>query len=382
MDHIRRHFMGKRSANGLGTVYQRRDGTWAAQATVAPYKRATVYADTQAEVVEKLNKLKQERDQGLQVPDRRLTVGTWLDRWLDESARPRVKPSTYKSYVLHVEKHLKPHIQREQLTALSASSVRRMLKAHTEAGMAPASVRRILAVLRRALEVARQDGLVARNVAALVDGPRVEHREVVPYSVEQARLVVEAVKADRLGPLFTLIITTGLRSGEARGLSWSDLDLDAATLTVRKTAHRDGKDWSFDSPKSERSRRTVALPPLTVNRLREFRTAQSIERIAMGPAWKDRHDLVFTSMRGAPLDDTFILKRFKKIVAEAGLPVKNIHALRHSYASYLIFEGLNIREVMEALGHSQISITMNTYAHILPNARRAAADAIHRTLGD
>jgi integrase len=235
-------------------------------------------------------------------------------------------------------------------------------------------------VLRKAVKVAERWGLVGRSVVKLTDAPRVKRAEVQPLTPEEARRLLEAVKGDRWGALYTLAITTGLRQGEVLGLGWADVDLEAGSITVRRALQRVNGKLQFVDPKSERSRRRAELPPITISRLREHRAAQNRDRLIAGPDWRDT-GLVFTTSIGTPLDGGNVTKRFQRILAEANLPRQRFHDLRHAYASYLISEGLGPRQVMEALGHSQISITMNTYGHIFPAATRESANAIQRALG-
>jgi integrase len=218
-------------------------------------------------------------------------------------------------------------------------------------------------------------GLVSRNVAKLVDVPRVKRVEINPYSPPEARAFVEAIKGDRLEALFYLALALGVRQGEALGLSWGDIDLDAQELTVRTALQRIDGEFRLVEPKSAASRRNLALADSVVEILKAHRTRQLEERLQSGSYWQDTA-LVFTTPTGGPLSDGHVRRRFYKILAGAGLRRQRFHDLRHACASLLLAQNVHPRVVMETLGHSTISLTMNTYSHVLPAAQREAASKI------
>jgi len=156
-------------------------------------------------------------------------------------------------------------------------------------------------------------------------------------------------------------------------LQWSDIDLDARTLTVRHALQRVDGELRLVEPKSKSSRRTVNLPEFAVSKLYEHRARQGRERMQHGGDWSDLN-LVFTSHRGTPLDNRAVTRTFQHILAENDLPRKRFHDLRHTCATFLALQGVSARVIMETLGHSEIGLTMDTYAHVLPALQREAAD--------
>ena len=150
------------------------------------------------------------------------------------------------------------------------------------------------------------------------------------------------------------------------------MNLDAAKLSVRQTLERGGKQPRFGEPKSARGRRTIELPGIVTAALRKHRTRQLQERLGAGERWSDS-GLVFTTETGAPLDGCNINRLFKAILRRAGLPAIRYHDLRHTAATLLLAQGVDPRTIMETLGHSQISLTLNTYAHVVPKLQREAA---------
>ena len=187
---------------------------------------------------------------------------------------------------------------------------------------------------------------------------------------------VTAVKGDRLEALFVLTVALGLRQGEALGLGWDALNFESGTLAVRRTLQRvDGK-LTFVEPKTSRSRRTLHVPQFALAALRAHQMVQDQERAVAGSKWSE-HGLVFTSSIGTPLDGPNVTHRLQRLLAAAELPRMRFHDLRHACASLLLFKGVHPRLVMETLGHSQISLTMNTYSHVVPALQREVADKMN-----
>jgi integrase len=223
-----------------------------------------------------------------------------------------------------------------------------------------------------ALNEAVRWGLIARNAAALVDGPRVERFPIKPFTPEEARRLLEAVKGDRLEALYSVALTMGLRQGEALRLTWKDIDLGLGYVRISKQLQRIHGSPELVEPKTERSRRTLAMPPMIARALRDHCSRQELERRDAGKRWHDT-GLVFTTPNGTPLDGTAVTKEFHRVLDRAGLPQRRFHNLRHSCATLLLVQGVSPRVVMDVLGHSQIGLTMNTYSHVIPDLRRDAA---------
>ena len=255
-----------------------------------------------------------------------------------------------------------------------------MMNKNLAAGRSPRTVQYTHTVLRRALGRALKWGLVARNVATLVDRPRSVRQEMQSLSPEQARVFLQAAEGDRLEALYSVAIAVGLRQGEALGLRWDDVDLDAGKLRVRVALQRVNGKLQLVGPKTAKSRRTIALPQTAVIALRKHRTRQLEERLRAGEHWQEM-GLVFPSTIGTPHDARNVVRAFQKLLEQAGLPHMRFHDLRHTCASLLLAQGVHPRVVMEILGHSQISLTMDTYSHVIPSLQREAAQQMDAALG-
>jgi integrase len=375
--------MTRRGANE-GSISHRRDGRWEARISLGFANgrrvRKTFYGRTRREVQAALSESLQRQRFGLPIlTDERLTVGAFLERWLDLSIASSVRASTHRRYAQIVRTHLVPALGRIQLRKLEVHHVQLLLNARLAAGLGPRTVHHLRAVLRGALNQAQREGHVARNVAALTHGPRVPHREVQPLDPEQTRRFLNAAAGDPLEALYVLAITTGLRQGELLGLQWEDIDLEAQTLRVRQAVQRVGGKLVFVEPKTRQSRRSVPYPPMAAIALKTHRTRQIEDRLFAGPRWREYH-LVFASSIGTPLDGTNVTHRLRRLLQNHGLPRQRFHDLRHTAASLLLAQGVHPRVVMELLGHSQISLTMNTYMHVIPTLERDAADRIEALL--
>nr|CAA9313301.1 MAG: Phage integrase [uncultured Nocardioidaceae bacterium] len=378
--------MSRRRSNGDGGVYRRAsDGRWVASLDLDPdggptRRRKVPYGATRREVVAKLREAQQRLADGASVEDSRILVGPFLTRWSVEGlGAANIKATTQENYAGIARTHLVPTLGHLRLDRLAPSDVDRLLAGKRQRGLSDSTVRLIYTVLRRALDHAARDGLVRRNVAAAVSRPTVAHRDAAVLSPAQAQTLLEAARGQRLCALYAVAMAAGLRRGEALALRWSDVDLHAATLRVSRTLSRTAAGLTFTEPKPARSRRTIPLPASLVDELRAHRTRQLAERLAAGSLWRD-HDLVFPSLTGTPLDPRNALRAFTATAERAGLAGIGLHTLRHTCASLLLAQGVHPRIVMETLGHSGISITMDTYSHVMPPQQREAADRMEGAL--
>jgi len=366
-----------RRGNGEGTIIRRTDGRWCAAVTLEGGGRQFLYGRTRREVARKMDVAVADREQGLLVAGGRQTLGKFLIRWLEDSVTPTVRPKTYTSYSQLVRLHILPALGAVPLANLDPPRVQRFLNDKLEEGRLSArTIQYLHAVLRAALGQALKWRLVHTNVATLVDPPRTVRREIRALSPAEARTVLEATRGDWLEALYTLALAIGLRQGEALGLHWQDVDLEAGILRVRLALQRvKGCGLQTVEPKTARSRRSIVLPSQVVEGLRAHKSRQA----KAGCGWHD-NDLVFTTATGKPLDGSSVTHRFQKLLRRAGLPHLRFHDLRHACASLLLAQGVHPRVVMETLGHSQISLTMNTYSHVIPALQRDAAERMDAIL--
>jgi integrase len=366
---------------GEGSIYQRATtGRWEAKITLPDGKRRAFYGKTRDEVRQRLHDAQENVKKSLPVPYARVTLGEFLDRWLRDVAPQRVKPKTLKRYELDIRLRLKPALGGVKLVELTPDKVQQLIATMTATGLKPRSVRNCRAVLRVALAQAEREGAIGRNVAKLVTVPRPEAKKVAPITPVEAKALLAAFKGDDFEPLVTLALATGMRQGELLGLSWDDVDLDTATVRVWRQLQYIDKHYRLVELKTERSRRTLVLPAVAIEALRTQRAKQAQLRLLLGPAWPDL-GLVFTSWRGDFLSSATVIHHFKRCLKVSGLAPMPFHNLRHGAASLLLAKGANLRTVMEQLGHSTVTLTANTYAHIAPELLRDAAARMDEALG-
>ncbi|MFE2565246.1 site-specific integrase [Streptomyces mirabilis] len=371
----------KRNPNGAGSIWQRKDGRFEARVYVpqpdGTRKRKTVYGSTWDECDEKRQELVRRDRQGIPTPSRSAKLSEWLPYWLAEYIKPQRKRTTYVKYEMHVRLYLVPLLGSRRLESLTTANVRQMISKVTEQASA-ATAKEAHRVLRTALTAACRDELISRNVVQLVPAPRVEPRELHPWSLDETLTFLEAARADPLYPAFVLAVALGLRRGEILGLQWRDVDLDRRTLTVRTTLNRGGKELYLDTTKNRRAR-VIPIPLMCVAPLRWQRLRQAARRDAIGADWHDS-DHVFTTRSGRPIEPRNLYRSFLRIAASAGLPQVRLHDTRHGCASLLFAAGVAPRTVMEILGHSQIAVTMNVYTHVSDDNRREAMGHMDRLL--
>jgi integrase len=372
--------MATRRGNGEGTIRQRNDGRWEAQLSLPGGKRKSIYGKSKKEAREALYMAIKQLDQGLDLGAPSQTLGDFLERWLADTVRPRLAPKTHKTYRDLMRVHVIPTLGPMRLDRLTAQHVATLLREKADAGLSPATVNHIRSVLRNALNRAVKWNLLVRNPVILTDPPRQERKRVVPLQPEEARRALEAVRGHRLEALFTVALFLGLRQGEVLGLRWVDVDLEARTLAITQALQRVDGALILKSPKTEKSRRRLTLPPSVVAALRAHRDRQATERQTAGVHWKES-GLIFTTTIGTPIDPRNALRIWQNLLAGAGLPRRTFHVTRHTAVSMLINEGVPLKVIQEILGHSVLSTTADVYGHLYPQAFTEAAEAMERALG-
>jgi integrase len=381
-----------RRGQSEGSVFQRSDGRWTAILSLGyengKRKRKSFYGESASEVQVQLLKARSDHSRGLPIAIEKENVAQFLDRWLEDSVKPSVRPLTYQQYHQHVRLYISPALGRLKLSNLTPREVQTFINGQTKKGLSPRTAQLSLVILRRALQQAVKWTLVGRNVAKLVDSPKIRRPEVKPLDPAQAHMFLDAAKGERLEALYSVALSLGLREGEALGLRWNDIDLDKRQLSIRQSLQRvGGKRFGqpgklqFVEPKTERSRRTLHMPAAIVRALPAHRSRQLQERLIAGSGWKES-GLVFTTTIGTPFEPRSAVSDFKRILAKAGLPGSiKFHDLRHSAASLLLAQGVQLRAIMELLGHSTIALTANTYTHLMPSMMEEMADKMDAVLG-
>lgn len=375
-----------RTAPGESSIHKGTDGRWHGYVSMGLKEggqrdRRHVAAAKRAEVVRRVRELQDQRDNGIRVAaGRTMTVGQWLDHWLTTIAPSRLRPKTLENYSSQVRRHLVPLLGHHRLDRLQPEHLEAAWAQMAAEGLAPATVLMNHRILSRALTVALQRGRVVRNVATLVDAPSVVRHEVQPLTGAEAKRLLQAAEDLPNGARWSVALAIGLRQGEALGLMWDAVDLDAGTLTVRRALQRQkGKGLVLVEPKSRAGRRTVALPVQLREALRAHRVRQAEQRLAAANVWEDR-GLVFCQPDGRPIDPKRDWQDWKALLRMAGVRDARVHDARHTAATLLLQQGVTARVAMEILGHSQIGLTLGTYTHVVPELAHEAAERMGAAL--
>ncbi len=377
----------KSRANGDGDVFPRKnkDGKIVGYrgAYVGPDgKRRYVSGKSKEDARRKLRAARADSDRRLLFDAENLKVGEYLDSWLTDSVRDTVRQRTFERYESIVRVHIKPALGRVKLGALTPNHVRRLYRQKLDSGLAPRTVNYIHTTLHKALKDAVSDALIPRN-AASVKAPRPEKPEIHPLAPDQARKLIATAREseDRFEALYVLALHCGLREGELLGLRWDDIDLTGttATLHVRRTLSQTRTGHIFEKPKNGKGRSAKCSHKAT-EALKRHRARQNEERLGMGSLWQD-DGLVFPTITGTTMSGTNLLGRhFKPLLRRAGLPPIRLHDLRHTCATILLMAGKHPKYVQELLGHASISITLDTYSHVIEGMDGGLADAMDEAL--
>lgn len=240
-------------------------------------------------------------------------------------------------------------------------------------------------VLHKALDNAVRWRIIAYNVCDLVSPPRRKHYEIQPLNEEQIQQLLAAAHNHPQEALFILALATGMRRGELLGLKWRDINLATGILQVCRILTRvptkvEGRGFVEAEPKTEKSRRSIVLPPFALEALKKHRVQQIEKKLKAGPKWQE-HDYVFCTSLGTHLHpDRDVLVALKGLLKQANLPPIRFHDLRHSAATLLLSVGVHPKVVQEILGHSRISMTLDVYSHVLPNIQQEAMQKLNKVL--
>ncbi|MFG2670287.1 tyrosine-type recombinase/integrase [Streptomyces sp. NPDC048445] len=397
-------------ANGDGTVYQRKDSRWeAAGYVLAPgntRRRVRVYGASRKEALAKLTEKIAASNRGVPLPSAQGSVAAYLTYWLENVAIHHLRENTHTRYTTCVHRYLIPGLGKKKLTKLTAKDVRtwltqlrttcqccsRGIDARRDQPLccavgqcchrllSPLTLTYLHSVLKSALEHAVREEEIPRNVARNVRTSTPRPRRFEPLTADEARELLTATQGHRLHALFELALHTGLRKGELLGLRWEDLDLDAGTAAIHRTLQRTVTGGLTTLPtKTRASERRIAIPDRCVQSLERHHEQQQREREAAGNAWQpNRH--VFTTAQGGPLDPTNLTRAFTRLLRTAGLRRIRFHDLRHSTATLLLEQGVELVVIKEILGHSHIGVTATVYAHVRLRLQRDAIDALGTAL--
>jgi len=370
--------MAKKRSQGEGSVYKRKDGLWVAQVTIQG-KHVSKYFKMQSEARIWLQSTRTQIQDGLTLAGAQTFLKDFLEHWL-KSYASSVRPNTIRSYAGVIQYHILPALGNIKLKDLSIDRIQMFYNNETENGTSPRMVQYIHSVLRRSLNFALRWGLLVRNPALGAIRPKLLKTEMKTLNGDQVRVFLSAAKGTRNEALFWIAVSTGLREGEILGLKWSDLDWKTKRLQVKRQLQRlKGEGLVLTEPKSAAGKRLIILSSATLTVLQKHLNLQQEEKMFAGENWQE-NDLIFPSTLGTPLDPSNMSKDFKDTLKMARLPNIRFHDLRHTAASLMLLQGIHPKIVQERLGHSDISLTLNTYSHVIPTMQEEAAEKMDEIL--
>jgi len=379
----------KKAANGGGSIRKKtvvRNGKeytyWEARATIGTdpetgkQKQRSVSGKTQKEVAKKLRQITAEIDDGSYQEPTAMTVGEWLDIWLDQFLGG-VKPRTVEAYDCSIRNHLKPALGSVKLENLTAPVIQRLyISLQRKANpLSAKSIKNLHGVLHRALQQAVELGYLQTNPSNPCKLPRIEKRDIEPFDNEDIKNFLREIKGHQYENVYLVTLFTGMREGEVLGLKWKCVDWSTGTILIGQQLQRkhDGSgEYTMISPKNGKHRR-VTPAPFVMDVLRNQLEKQSRMKRTAGELWED-NDFVFTNEVGHNLSCQTVYLHFKKIAAKIGRPTARFHDLRHSYAVASLQNGDDIKTVQENLGHHTAAFTLDIYGHVTPKMRRESAD--------
>ncbi|HMS24688.1 MAG TPA: site-specific integrase [Acidimicrobiia bacterium] len=321
----------------------------------------------------------------------KMTLAEYLTEWLDVSEM-KYKPGTFSVMRRHLTNHVIAYIGSTKLQTLRTAQINALYKKlatngnRTESkGLSIGTIKGVHSYLRKALSDAEKWDYIAKNPATNADVPKdygIKSSGHEIWTRDELKKFLEASQAatDKYYPLWLFLATTGVRRGEALGLEWQDLNMETGMCTIRQTLSCVDHKPVFQTPKTKSSLRTIAIPKSTLLELRKHRKEQTVNRLSLGEAWDNSHDLVFTHEDGALLHPERVLKEFHRRSERYGVRRVRLHSLRHGWATFAGQAGISPNVMKDHLGHSSITITMDIYSHVLASQDQEAAEEVARAI--
>ena len=387
--------MAKRNAQGAGTIRKKtviRNGKeytyWEARYSVGTDTgsgkqiQKSISGKTQAEVRKKLTSVIGKIDNSTysEAPDK-ITVKEWLEIWQAEYIGD-VKPFTVKSYQTQIENHIVPALGAVKLSALNTPQIQKFYNAlgKGDKPLSPKSIKNVHGVLHRALQQAVEVKYIMYNPSDACKLPRVERKEIQPFSDAQIKQFLTAVESHRFATLYKVTLFTGMREGEVMGLQWSCVDFANGTITISKQLQKEKQKNAqyYLAPLKNDKTRIIVPAPSVMRLLKARREEQILQRFKMGAEWNNEFDLVFTDETGKHLAHATVYNCFKRIAASIGAPNTRFHDLRHSYAVAAIQSGDDIKTVQGNLGHATASFTLDVYGHVSEQMKKQSSERMEK----
>lgn len=343
--------------------------------------RSKTVRGTRTEANKELTKLLGEKDKGI-IASPKQSLDKFLDTWL-KIVKPRLQLRTHQGYEEILKRYVREPLGRKKLEHIKAIHLQDLYSdMQDERKLSARVVQYTNTILKSAFGYAVKQDILFKNPAKLVELPKLKKREMTVFTQDEALRFLEESKKERLATIFSFLLATGCRPGEAIGLKWEDFSFERNTVEIKRVViwNRKGGGWIFNEPKTPKSRRTIPLPVSLVKELKKHRIRQCEERIKIASEWQD-YDLIFPSQVGTPLTMGRLSRVFKRIKEDAKIKKSvRLYDLRHSSATLLLQANVNPKVVSERLGHSTITLTLDVYSHVLPTMQEKATEHLEEMI--
>jgi integrase len=361
-----------------GSIWARKGNTtWQIQVLINGRRYYETFHGERREAQKRLNALLVNKDKGLLVPTK-LTLAQHLENWYNGYIKTKTGPRTVEAVNSIIKKHLSPALGEIKLQKLTAQLIQEYYS-HALEKLSARTVYKHHRILSQSLRYAVRQGHLGANPCDLVDAPRPNKKVMRFLTPEEAEKLLETAKDSYFYPVIYFAISTGLRQAEILGLTWRDIDLDLLTISVNKALYKRKGITEFREPKTQHSRRTVCMTPKLAAFMKDYKASRESLYIQTGHVL-GLDDLVFTSVDIRPLHPSVLSHNYKKIVDKAGLSGVRFHDLRHTFASLMLLRGISPKVISEALGHSSVAFTMDTYSHIIKGMQEDAMKLLDEVL--
>lgn len=311
-------------------------------------------------------------------PPGRLTVAEHLHDWIEGYVKTNCSQRTLEGYSSIIETHLIPALGQIQLTKLHQQAIQKYYGEACES-LSTRTVHHHHRVLSQALKYAVRQGYLGRNPCEMVDAPSPGKKTMRTLTPDEVEILLDVAKDSYYYPIIYTAISTGLRQAELLGLRWRDINLDETSISVNRAYYKRGGVSQFIEPKTQHSRRRVAMIEKLEKYLRAYKKERGLLSLDLGKIM-NLDDLVFTTIEGNPINPSVLTHNFSRLVYKAGLKNIRFHDLRHTFASLMLLKGVAPKVISEALGHSSVAFTMDTYSHIIEGMQGDAMALLDKVL--
>ncbi len=372
--------MSKRS-NAEGSIYRRKDGKWVGALTIGfdtngKQKRKYYYGKTKKEVQEKLVKALhlQQKGQLTLKSLENITIAEWLDTWLIDYKQNAVKPRTFLSYQNTIELYINPLLGNTQLKNLTTNQIQKAVN-ELSLKVSPRTIQYSITILRQALKQALLEGYIFSNPALHISLPRSVTGQIRALNKQEVEKVFAVIENPIHYVIYFTLLSTGIRRGELLALKWRDINLKKRTVSIRGavTKNEHGK-WVVDTPKTQSSIRSFSISTELSSILKKHQIEQNKQILQAGSLYNNQ-DFIYCKDNGERYNPDHITRRYKKYCKKVGID-SNLHELRHTFATFALQSGMDITTVSKMLGHQNVTTTLNTYSHLLPDSTEKVAETV------